>query len=612
MKKLIFFVDLWLIVFLFSSAIFSQTHFTATLTGDQENPAVTTSATGTGSFTLTDTGLEFSVTVEGLTFTAAHFHNGAIGVDGGVVRPITDDFTGNTASGIWTSTDPDPLTPELIADLLAGNLYLNIHTTVNPGGELRGQVNLSAGTGFNSNLDGDQENPPVITNAMGTSSLTLTDAGLEFSVTVEGLTFTAAHFHNGAVGVNGGVVRTITDDFVGNTATGLWTSTDAEPLTPALIAELLAGNIYFNIHNAANPGGEIRGQVFQSTETGFTAFTANLTGDQENPGVTTSATGTGSFTLTDAGLEFSVTVEGLTFTAAHFHNGAIGVDGGVVRPITDDFTGNTASGIWTSTDPDPLTPELIADLLAGNLYLNIHTTVNPGGELRGQVNLSAGTGFNSNLDGDQENPPVITNAMGTSSLTLTDAGLEFSVTVEGLTFTAAHFHNGAVGVNGGVVRTITDDFVGNTATGLWTSTDAEPLTPALIAELLAGNIYFNIHNAANPGGEIRGQVNLATTITSVELVDETAGIPEEFNLYQNYPNPFNPTTTIRFELKESGQTVLKIYDLLGKEVFRLVDEELPAGSYKVTFDANFLPSGIYFYRLESSGFNKVRKMILLR
>ena len=612
MKKLIFFVDLWLIVFLFSSAIFSQTHFTATLTGDQENPAVTTSATGTGSFTLTDTGLEFSVTVEGLTFTAAHFHNGAIGVDGGVVRPITDDFTGNTASGIWTSTDPDPLTPELIADLLAGNLYLNIHTTVNPGGELRGQVNLSAGTGFNSNLDGDQENPPVITNAMGTSSLTLTDAGLEFSVTVEGLTFTAAHFHNGAVGVNGGVVRTITDDFVGNTATGLWTSTDAEPLTPELIAELLAGNIYFNIHNAANPGGEIRGQVFQSTETGFTAFTANLTGDQENPGVTTSATGTGSFTLTDAGLEFSVTVEGLTFTAAHFHNGAIGVDGGVVRPITDDFTGNTASGIWTSTDPDPLTPELIADLLAGNLYLNIHTTVNPGGELRGQVNLSAGTGFNSNLDGDQENPPVITNAMGTSSLTLTDAGLEFSVTVEGLTFTAAHFHNGAVGVNGGVVRTITDDFVGNTATGLWTSTDAEPLTPELIAELLAGNIYFNIHNAANPGGEIRGQVNLATTITSVELVDETAGIPEEFNLYQNYPNPFNPTTTIRFELKESGQTVLKIYDLLGKEVFRLVDEELPAGSYKVTFDANFLPSGIYFYRLESSGFNKVRKMILLR
>jgi len=83
MKNLIFFVVLWLIVSLFSSTIFSQTHFTATLTGDQENPAVTTSATGTGSLTLTDAGLEFSVTVEGLTFIAAHFHNEAVGVNGG-------------------------------------------------------------------------------------------------------------------------------------------------------------------------------------------------------------------------------------------------------------------------------------------------------------------------------------------------------------------------------------------------------------------------------------------------------------------------------------------------------------------------------------------------
>ncbi len=429
-----------------------------------------------------------------------------------------------------------------------------------------------------------------------------------------------------------------------------------------------------------------------------THFTATLTGDQENPAVTTSATGTGSFTLTDTGLEFNLTVEGLTFTAAHFHNGAIGIDGGVVRPITDDFTGNTASGIWTSTDPDPLTPELIADLLAGNLYMNIHTTANPGGELRGQVNLSSGTGFNSSLDGDQENPPVVTNATGTASLTITDAGLEFSVTVEGLTFTAAHFHNGAVGVNGPVVRTITDDFVGNTASGLWTSTDAEPLTPALIADLLAGNLYFNVHNAANPGGEIRGQVFVKTTIIPVELTSFTADVindavvlnwstatevnnqmfeierrseegqfftigyvegygtttepqeysymdnsvgtgiyyyrlkqidydgsfeysyvvevevtaPIEFALHQNYPNPFNPSTTIRFELNQSGQTLLKIYDILSREIVRLVDEELPAGSYKVTFNADALPSGVYFYRLESSGLNEVRKMILLR
>jgi hypothetical protein len=695
MKKFIFFALLWLIIFLFPSINYSQTHFTANLTGDQENPAVTTSAKGTGSFTLTAAGLEFNLTVEGLTFTAAHFHNGAIGVNGGVVRGITSDFTVNTASGIWTSTDAQPLTPELVADLLAGNLYVNIHTAANPGGEIRGQVILSAGTGFTANLDGDQEVPSVTTNATGTASLTLTGAGLAFSLTVEGLTFTAAHFHNGALGANGPVVRAITSDFTGNTASGLWTSTDSEPLTPGLINELLAGNIYINVHTTANPGGEIRGQVNLKSGTGLTA---KLTGDQENPAVTTSATGTGSFTLTAAGLEFDLTVEGLTFTAAHFHNGAIGVNGGVVRTITNDFAGNTASGIWTSSDTEPLTPGLIADLLAGNLYINVHTAANPGGEIRGQVNLSAGTGFSSNLDGNQEVPPVTTNATGTASLTLTGAGLEFSLTVEGLTFTAAHFHNAAVGVNGGVVRTITNDFAGNTASGLWSSTDSEPLTPGLINELLAGNIYINVHTTANPGGEIRGQLNVTAVIIPVELTSFTADVingsvelnwstatetnnsgfeiqrrveftqwdkvgfvtgrgtttesqtysytdklvkngsysyrlkqidydgsfeysdvvdvevtaPIEFALHQNYPNPFNPSTTIRFELKLSGQTLLKIYDLLGKEVFRLVDEELEAGAYKVTFDANALSSGIYYYRLETSSFNQVRKMILLK
>jgi len=87
----------------------------------------------------------------------------------------------------------------------------------------------------------------------------------------------------------------------------------------------------------------------------------------------------------------------------------------------------------------------------------------------------------------------------------------FTVTVEGLEFTAAHFHDGAVGVNGGVVRAITGDFVGNTASGTWTRTGVPSLTAKLIANLLAGNIYVNIHTAANGGGEIRGQVNLSTS-----------------------------------------------------------------------------------------------------
>ena len=100
-------------------------------------------------------------------------------------------------------------------------------------------------------------------------------------------------------------------------------------------------------------------------------------------------------------------------------------------------------------------------------------------------------------------------------------------------------------------------------------------------------------------------------ITAVEPGENNL-ILNDFVLEQNYPNPFNPVTTIRFELKRSGKTVLKIYDILSKELDRLIDEELSAGSHKVTFDANSLPSGIYFYSLESSGSIQVRKMILMK
>ena len=241
-------------------------------------------------------------------------------------------------------------------------------------------------------------------------------------------------------------------------------------------------------------------------------LTASLTAAQEVHTVDSyTATGTGSFALTEAGLAFNITVEGLSgsIAAAHFHNAPAGANGGVVRTITGDFAGNTASGLWTSADEEPLTNALIAELRTGNLYVNIHTVANGAGEIRGQVYLGEGTGFKAAFTAEQENHPVTdSSGTGTGSFTLTEAGLAFNITVEGLSgsIAAAHFHNAPAGADGGVVRTITGDFAGNTASGLWTSADTEPLTDALIAELRAGNLYVNIHTAANGAGEIRGQV----------------------------------------------------------------------------------------------------------
>jgi len=88
--------------------------------------------------------------------------------------------------------------------------------------------------------------------------------------------------------------------------------------------------------------------------------------------------------------------------------------------------------------------------------------------------------------------------------------------------------------------------------------------------------------------------------------------PKSFTLEQNYPNPFNPSTTINYEIPTSGIVSLKVYDVLGKEIATLVNEEKPAGIYEVNFNAVNLPAGVYFYRLQTGDFVQTKKMILLK
>ncbi len=96
-------------------------------------------------------------------------------------------------------------------------------------------------------------------------------------------------------------------------------------------------------------------------------------------------------------------------------------------------------------------------------------------------------------------------------------------------------------------------------------------------------------------------------------------IPDNFNLYQNYPNPFNPRTTIKYSIPivETGHAPsvlisLKVYDVLGREVTTLVNEEQSAGNYQVTFDGSKLSSGVYFYKLKAGSFEATRKLILIK
>jgi len=99
-------------------------------------------------------------------------------------------------------------------------------------------------------------------------------------------------------------------------------------------------------------------------------------------------------------------------------------------------------------------------------------------------------------------------------------------------------------------------------------------------------------------------------VTSVEPIQGV--LPTSFSLDQNFPNPFNPSTEIRFTLIEGGRTTLRVFDMLGREVANLLDEDLDAGAYKKVFDASRLSSGTYMYSLTSHGSTITKKMLLMK
>jgi hypothetical protein len=114
-----------------------------------------------------------------------------------------------------------------------------------------------------------------------------------------------------------------------------------------------------------------------------------------------------------------------------------------------------------------------------------------------------------------------------------------------------------------------------------------------------------------------GSYDRQTLVMHNEIITDVPGeeisfSPSQFLLHQNYPNPFNPSTTIKFSVPESGNTTIRVFNLLGSEVATLLNEMKQPGTHEVSFDAASLPSGTYFYLMESGNFREVKKMILIK
>jgi streptogramin lyase len=107
-------------------------------------------------------------------------------------------------------------------------------------------------------------------------------------------------------------------------------------------------------------------------------------------------------------------------------------------------------------------------------------------------------------------------------------------------------------------------------------------------------------------------IAVLTVDLGITGIDDKKELPKDFGLSQNYPNPFNPTTKISFSIPSQTIVSLKVYDILGGEVATLVNEEKPAGTFEVIFNASSIASGTYFYKLQVGSFFETKKMLLLK
>jgi len=131
---------------------------------------------------------------------------------------------------------------------------------------------------------------------------------------------------------------------------------------------------------------------------------------------------------------------------------------------------------------------------------------------------------------------------------------------------------------------------------------------------LTENLYEISFPSVNTGyiASWSGKILKTTNGGSTYINSTNSNVPENYSLSQNYPNPFNPSTNIKFSVKKSGFTTLKIYNSIGTEVQILVNEKLQAGEYETSFNAGNLSSGIYFYKMISGDFTETKKMVLVK
>lgn len=446
------------------------------LTGDQEVPPTATPERGgcMGRFRSASSELTLVCTHTVVGPTVMHIHRGAPGVNGPVIFDLGSPISPVIAT--WSG-----MTPGDVADLLAGNFYINIHTACRPGGAIRGQVLPRTVDVVNFTADASQDVPPGANPATATCSADLDNPATSLAVqcTHNLASPDVAHIHEAPFGANGPEVFTF-----GSAASPLSANV---PMTPRLVADFAGGLLYLDIHAAAGDEGSdaIRGQIGglptavttgsiriikHSTPVGATGF-----GFTDNVPASS-----GSFTLNDGGMQTFSNVTAGTYTITENDPSASGF---TLTDVTCDDTDSTGN---------PFARNATIHLQPGEVvtctFRNLQTFTNP-------------TLFVFHLSGAQEVPPVNTTARGGCMAQFDAASSSLSIvcTHNVVDETVMHIHRGLPGVNGPILFDLGDPR--SPVQAKWTG-----MSPTDIADLMAGNLYVNIHSGGRPSGDIRGQI----------------------------------------------------------------------------------------------------------
>jgi hypothetical protein len=482
-------------------------YFKGVLSGANEATPNTSTATGVVivKYNNINNMLELFGHYRGLssTITGSHIHEAPIGSEGPIRVTVTN--TGGTTGSL---TAIATLTDAQEAQLLLEGMYVNVHSTDFPGGEIRTQLTFPSGqTDFlTARLQGAQEVPPTPSTAMG-RAVVLLDRG-EDSLYVTGnynglsAEVNGSHIHQAPPGVAGPILLNLTN--TGGTSGVLEL---VAQVTAAQETQIATGGAYVNVHSTTFPGGEIRGQIFNSSQ--LTFFAGALTGGNQAPTpVTTNAMGTVivRYDPSTNMLELTGDYQGLssTITSATLNGPApYNANGPVITSMTQ--TGGTTGTLTLSAI---LSDEREADLYSGLLYVNVTTNDFNQGEIRVQLyNTSVGQSyyFTGNLQGSQEVPQVNTTGIGTvTSLLDARTGIVFVTgSFSGLSSNAtmAHIHQALPGQTGPPIVTLS---VSMATSG--TVTGSDTLTGDQVVAMINGGTYVNIHSETFPNGELRAQL----------------------------------------------------------------------------------------------------------